>query len=82
MAALPPAGDPDTVVQDDLALARAWLRLAQGDARGAADTALELDRADSWGCSSPTLLPWRSVASVKETTAPWTSSPTMMGAAE
>ena len=38
--------------------------LAQGDARGAADAALKLDRADSWGCSSPTLLPWRSVASV------------------
>ena len=64
VAALPPAGDPDTVVQDDLALARAWLKLAQGDAQGAADTALALDRADSWGCSSPTLLPWRSVASV------------------
>ena len=64
VAGLPPAGDPDTVVQDDLALARAWLRLAQGDARGAADAALVLDRADSWGCSSPTLLPWRSVASV------------------
>jgi DNA-binding CsgD family transcriptional regulator len=52
------------VVQDDLALARAWLMLAQGDARAAADAALELDRADSWGCGSPTLLPWRSVASV------------------
>jgi DNA-binding CsgD family transcriptional regulator len=64
VAALPPAGDPDTIVQDDLTLARAWLRLAQGDARAAADAALELDRADSWGCSSPTLLPWRSVASV------------------
>ena len=64
VAALPPAGDPDTVVQDDLALARAWLMLAQGDAQGAADLSLELDRADSWGCSSPTLLPWRSVASV------------------
>jgi tetratricopeptide (TPR) repeat protein/Cdc6-like AAA superfamily ATPase len=64
VAALPPAGDPDTVVQDDLALARAWLTLAQGDARAAADLALTLDRADSWGCSSPTLLPWRSVASV------------------
>ena len=64
VAALPPAGDPDTVVQDDLALARAWLTLAQGDARGAADESLKLDRADSWGCSSPTLLPWRSVASV------------------
>jgi DNA-binding CsgD family transcriptional regulator len=64
VAALPPAGDPDTVVQDDLALARAWLTLAQGDARAAADAALELDRADSWGCDSPTLLPWRSVASV------------------
>jgi DNA-binding CsgD family transcriptional regulator len=61
---LPPAGDPDTVVQDDLALARAWLLLSQGDARAAADLALELDRHDSWGCSSPTLLPWRSVASV------------------
>jgi len=64
VAGLPPAGDPDTVVQDDLALARAWLRLSQGDARAAADGALELDRADSWGCGSPTLLPWRSVASV------------------
>ena len=64
VAALPPAGDPDTVVQDDLALARAWLMLAQGDAQGAADLSLTLDRADSWGCSSPTLLPWRSVASV------------------
>ncbi len=64
VAALPPAGDPDTIVQDDLALARAWLTLAQGDARAAADAALELDRADSWGCSSPTLLPWRSVASI------------------
>jgi DNA-binding CsgD family transcriptional regulator/tetratricopeptide (TPR) repeat protein len=64
VAGLPPAGDPDTVVQDDLTLARAWLMLAQGDARAAADAALELDRADSWGCSSPTLLPWRSVASV------------------
>jgi DNA-binding CsgD family transcriptional regulator/exonuclease VII small subunit len=64
VSGLPRAGDPDTVVQDDLALARAWLRLAQGDARAAADAALELDRADSWGRSSPTLLPWRSVASV------------------
>ena len=64
VAGLPPAGDPDTIVQDDFALARAWLTLAQGDAQGAADAALELDRADSWGCSSPTLLPWRSVASV------------------
>ena len=64
VSGLPPAGDPDTVVQDDLALARAWLLLAQGDARGAADLALSLDRADSWGCGSPTLLPWRSVASV------------------
>jgi DNA-binding CsgD family transcriptional regulator/tetratricopeptide (TPR) repeat protein len=64
VAALPPVGDPDTVVQDDLALARAWLTLSQGDARAAADAALALDRADSWGCNSPTLLPWRSVASV------------------
>jgi DNA-binding CsgD family transcriptional regulator len=64
MSGLPPAGDPDTVVQDDLALARAWLLLSNGDARGAADAAFKLDRADSWGCSSPTLLPWRSVASV------------------
>jgi DNA-binding CsgD family transcriptional regulator len=64
VAALPPAGDPDTIVQDDLALARAWLALSQGDARTAADLALALDREDSWGYSSPTLLPWRSVASV------------------
>jgi DNA-binding CsgD family transcriptional regulator len=64
VTALPPAGDPDTVVQDDLALARAWLLLSQGDAQAAAELALNLDRADSWGCSSPTLLPWRSVASV------------------
>ena len=64
VTALPPAGDPDTVVQDDLALARAWLLLTQGDAQAAADLSLQLDRADSWGCSSPTLLPWRSVASV------------------
>jgi DNA-binding CsgD family transcriptional regulator len=64
LAGLPPAGDLDTIVQDDLALARAWLTLAQGDAQGAADAALALDRADSWGCSSPTLLPWRSVASI------------------
>jgi DNA-binding CsgD family transcriptional regulator len=64
VAELPPAGDADTVVQDDLALARAWLLLSTGDARAAADAALELDREDSWGCNSPTLLPWRSVASV------------------
>ena len=64
VSGLPPVGDPDTIVQDDLTLARAWLMLSQGDARGAADAALQLDRADSWGCSSPTLLPWRSVASV------------------
>jgi DNA-binding CsgD family transcriptional regulator len=64
VAALPPAGDHDTIVQDDLALARAWLALSQGDARAAADAALALDREDSWGYSSPTLLPWRSVASV------------------
>jgi DNA-binding CsgD family transcriptional regulator len=64
LSGLPPAGDPDTVVQDDLALARAWLLLSKGDAQAAADTALELDREDSWGCGSPTLLPWRSVASV------------------
>jgi len=51
-------------VQDDLALARAWLALSQGDARAAADAALALDREDSWGFNSPTLLPWRSVASV------------------
>jgi DNA-binding CsgD family transcriptional regulator len=64
LAGLPPAGDADTVVQDDLALARAWLLLLNGDARAAADAALDLDRPDSWGYSSPTLLPWRSVASV------------------
>ena len=34
VAALPPAGDHDTIVQDDLALARAWLALSQGDAQG------------------------------------------------
>src|SRR6185436_10724762 len=49
LTALPPAGDADTVVQDDLALARAWLLLSTGDAATAADTALALDRADSWG---------------------------------
>jgi DNA-binding CsgD family transcriptional regulator len=64
MTGLPPAGDPDTVVQDDLALARAWLLLTGGDAQAALDIASELDRAESWGRSSPTLLPWRSVASV------------------
>ena len=64
LSGLPPAGDADTVVQDDLALARAWLLLSTGDAAAAADVALELDRPHSWGCSSPTLLPWRSVASV------------------
>jgi DNA-binding CsgD family transcriptional regulator/tetratricopeptide (TPR) repeat protein len=61
---LPPAGDPDTVVQDDLKLAESALRLAAGDARGAADVALALDREHSWGCSSPTLLPWRSAAAL------------------
>jgi DNA-binding CsgD family transcriptional regulator len=64
LSGLPPAGDADTVVQDDLALARAWLLLSNGDAATAADVALGLDRAHSWGCGSPTLLPWRSVASV------------------
>jgi DNA-binding CsgD family transcriptional regulator len=64
VAALPPAGDPDTIVQDDLALARAWLLLSNGDAQGALDIASELDRPESWGCGSPTLLPWRSVVSV------------------
>ena len=64
MSGLPPAGDPDTIVQEDLALARAWLLLSHGDARAAADAAFKLDREDSWGCDSPTLLPWRSVASV------------------
>jgi DNA-binding CsgD family transcriptional regulator len=64
VAALPPAGDSDTVVQDDLALARAWLLLSNGDAQGALDIASDLDRPESWGCGSPTLLPWRSVVSV------------------
>ncbi len=64
VAALPPAGDSDTVVQDDLALARAWLLLSNGDAQGALDLSSELDRPESWGCGSPTLLPWRSVVSV------------------
>jgi DNA-binding CsgD family transcriptional regulator len=62
--ALPPAGDSDTIVQDDLALARAWLLLSNGDAQAALDIASELDREESWGCGSPTLLPWRSVVSV------------------
>jgi DNA-binding CsgD family transcriptional regulator len=61
---LPPAGDPDTIVQDDLRLAESALLLASGDARGAADVALALDREGSWGCSSPTLLPWRSAAAL------------------
>src|ERR671910_2265028 len=64
VAALPPAGASDTVVQDDLALARAWLLLSNGDAQGALDIASDLDRPESWGCGSPTLLPWRSVVSV------------------
>jgi DNA-binding CsgD family transcriptional regulator len=61
---LPPAGDPDTVVQDDLRLAESALRLASGDARAAADIALALDREHSWGCSCPSLLPWRSAAAL------------------
>ena len=61
---LPPGGDSDTVVQDDLSLARSALLLATGDARGAADLALSLDRTDAWGCSCPTLLPWRSAAAL------------------
>ena len=64
VTALPPAGDSDTVVQDDLALARASLLLSNGDAQGARDIASDLDRPESWGCGSPTLLPWRSVLSV------------------
>ena len=64
LRALPPAGDPDTVVQDDLKLAESALLLAGGDPRGAADVALALDREHSWGCSSPTLLPWRSAAAL------------------
>ena len=61
---LPPAGDADTIVQDDLALARSALLMAKGDARGAADAALALDRDGSWGCNCPSLLPWRSAAAV------------------
>jgi DNA-binding CsgD family transcriptional regulator len=61
---LPPAGDPDTVVQDDLRLAESALLLAGGDARAAADVALALDREHSWGCSCPSLLPWRSAAAL------------------
>jgi DNA-binding CsgD family transcriptional regulator len=61
---LPPGGDPDTVVQDDLRLAESALFLASGDARTAADTALALDREYSWGCSCPSLLPWRSAAAL------------------
>ena len=59
---LPPAGDSDTVVQDDLRLAESALLLASGDARAAADIALALDREHSWGCGCPSLLPWRSAA--------------------
>jgi DNA-binding CsgD family transcriptional regulator len=61
---LPPAGDPDTVVQDDLRLAESALMLAAGHARSAADVALALDREHSWGCGCPTLLPWRSTAAL------------------
>jgi DNA-binding CsgD family transcriptional regulator len=61
---LPPAGDPDTVVQDDLRLAESALLLARGDARAAADIALALDREHSWGCRCPSLLPWRSAAAL------------------
>ena len=61
---LPPAGDPDTVVQDDLRLAESALLLASGDARAAADAALALNREHSWGCLCPSLLPWRSAAAL------------------
>jgi DNA-binding CsgD family transcriptional regulator len=61
---LPPAGDSDTVVQDDLRLAESAFLLASGNARGAADIALALDREHSWGCSCPSLLPWRSAAAL------------------
>ena len=64
LTGLPPAGDADTVVQDDLAVARSALLLASGDARGAADVALALDRKDSWGCECPSLLAWRSTAAL------------------
>jgi DNA-binding CsgD family transcriptional regulator/tetratricopeptide (TPR) repeat protein len=64
LTGLPPAGDADTIVQDDLALARSALLLASGDARGAADAALALDREYSWGRSCPSLLPWRSAAAL------------------
>jgi DNA-binding CsgD family transcriptional regulator len=64
LTGLPPAGDADTVVQDDLALARSALLLASGDAERAADVALALDREHSWGCGCPSLLPWRSAAAL------------------
>jgi DNA-binding CsgD family transcriptional regulator len=64
LLALPPAGDLDTVVQDDLRLAESALLLAAGDARAAADRALSLDRGDSWGCRCPSLSPWRSAAAL------------------
>ncbi|HLM09933.1 MAG TPA: AAA family ATPase [Thermoleophilaceae bacterium] len=64
LTGLPPAGDADTVVQDDLALARSALLLASGDAQGAADAALALDREYSWGCGCPSLLAWRSAAAL------------------
>jgi DNA-binding CsgD family transcriptional regulator len=64
LRALPPAGDSDTVVQDDLRLAESALLLAGGDPRAAADVALALDREHSWGCHCPSLLPWRSAAAL------------------
>jgi DNA-binding CsgD family transcriptional regulator len=64
LTGLPPAGDSDTVVQDDLSLARSALLLASGDARGAADAALALDREFAWGCGCPSLLAWRSAAAL------------------
>jgi DNA-binding CsgD family transcriptional regulator len=64
LTGLPPAGDSDTVVQDDLALARSALLLASGDAERAAEVALALDREHSWGCGCPSLLPWRSAAAL------------------
>jgi DNA-binding CsgD family transcriptional regulator len=61
---LPPAGDSDTVVQDDLRLAESALLLVSGNARAAADIALALDREHSWGRRCPSLLPWRSAAAL------------------
>ena len=65
LRALPPAGDPDTVVQDDLALARVGPAARQ---RRRPRRRRRRPRAGPRGLlglpSSPTLLPWRSAAAL------------------